>query len=265
MSCYYCRYYGGYSSTKHHINDKHSEEQFVVVDRKNRAKCAICHKIEKDDFNNLVEHFQSEHSYLLQSFIVNPIIWSDDMLNEHRRIKVHKKIRCNNCSDLFDTENQMHVHHADSHGGLQLDGPGQKVFTNNIEYMICFCGKSNINPSVYFEHVEPHFDQYNKCSVCLRRSKDFNELVLHLKNAHSYELSSKAMDACKEMAIRDFRRCKFVFGNGLVATPQNLIGTQSNVLQVFLGFVDEFLSKSMQRTIKTKSDNKENDQFMHFG
>lgn len=263
MCCYYCRYYGGYSSMKHHLNDKHSDEQFVVVDRKNRAQCAICHQIEKTDFHNLVEHFQSEHSSLLQSFIVNPISWSDDTMNEYREIKVHKKIRCNNCSDLFDTENQMHVHHADSHGRLQLDGPGQEVFTNNIDYLICFCGQSNINPNVYFDHVRPHFDQYNKCSVCLRRSTNFNELVSHLKSAHSYELSSKAIDACKEMAIRDFRRVKFVFGNGLVATPQNLIGTEFNVLQSFVGFVDVFLTKSMQRINKTNLDNKENVE-MHF-
>lgn len=209
---------GTYNELVKHQQQVHSNEPLAIVNYDDRKKCGICLKTT----NELIEHFQTEHKMLLQKEFFNPMQLSDVKLNDLLKIDIHKKIQCGHCDAVFETEDELHIHHSIGHENKE------KISIQIIEkqnaFMICGYCQNKVNYDEYFTHFEQHPYVF-KCWKCTYQSKDLVELVFHDKRIHERDTLDYHCSMFPDWIKAHFINTKVVFANGLVLCKYNLIGT----------------------------------------
>lgn len=217
MQCYHCNFSGIYSSQISHYRQEHSPHDlpFVLVSHENPLECAVCHGIENIDFDGMVDHFRADHPYLLHTYLVDPTYWSGEALLALRAI------------DAGQTHSQ--------------NGPRTE---SDVAYLICHCDRSQkIAPDAFFAHCKQHVIDA-KCLFCVRRLTTIDDLVKHVRDKHGMKSQESATVAEeKRRILANFRRLRFVFGNGLVAMAQNMTGTNYDASDQFKAFVNEWMDE----------------------
>lgn len=94
---------------------------------------------------------------------------------------------------------------------------------------------------MYLNHVEGRAVGFH-CHKCTFDTKDMIELVKHDVSAHGCKGSFdyRCMQF-KNRLKRDFLKTRVVFGNGLVVTKQNLLGTKYDDSKQFEVFIDNLI------------------------
>lgn len=213
MACYHCDYSGIYSSMINHYRGTHegNDEPFLLSSTTDRSQCAICHGIEQIDFDNMIDHFEAEHSYLLKFFLVDPVYWSNDTLT----------------------------------GFLSIDVQNVGTFDNIQvpEHLVCYCdGNPIIPPARFFEHCAQHAIDV-KCLFCPRRLSSITDLIKHGRTMHGQSVSSSHLiDAQKRRMKEEFRRVRFIFRNGLEVSAGNIQAPMRVAHDEFNNFVDKLFN-----------------------
>lgn len=215
LKCFYCEEIGTYHSlVKHHI-EKHSSQQFTVIDRINPNKCGMC--CFKD--GDLMEHFSIKHDLHSTRNFSNPIAYSEEWINELLTINL--------CHNIHFDQKQ----------------PG---------YLICgFCGQK-VDCDQYLSHFNEHTYEF-KCSHCLYRSADFVEFILHEKNAHNVDSLDYHISLFLKTIKNKSLNTKLVFRNGLIMNNFNVVQTKFDVCKHFDEFINIFMKKKREE-VKKRSE-----------
>lgn len=240
---------GTYNELVKHQQQVHSNEPLAIVDYHDRKKCGICLKTTDE----LIEHFQNEHKMLLQKKYFNPMQLSDAKLNELLKIDIHKKMQCGHCDAVFETEDELLIHHSIGHGNKEKISI-QFVDKSNA-YLICGYCQIKVNHDEYFTHFKQHPYVF-KCWKCTYQSKDLVELVCHDKYVHNRNTLDYHCSMFPDWVKTHFINTKMVFSNGLVLRNYNLIGTNldvSNIFDKFIAGLLEVIKDRFSLSIKPKN------------
>lgn len=242
VSCYHCPIIGThYELVKHHKNE-HASMVFAIVSQSNKQQCALC----PYSGTGILAHFQSMHKFVLKTLSVRqlrcidiPFRLNNIQLDAHLNQKLHKKQKCGSCGAVFETERELREHHNKSHKSLKMTI--KEFYDNNNVQLICNCCNVKFERHMYLNHVEGRAVGFH-CHKCTFDTKDMIELVKHDVNAHGCKGSFdyRCMQF-KNRLKRDFLKTRVVFGNGLVVTKQNLLGTKYDDSKQFEVFIDNLI------------------------
>lgn len=249
VACFHCSTIGThYELVKHHKNS-HPSMTFAIVRQTNQEnqQCALC----TYSGTGIVGHFQTMHKFILKTLSVRqlrcidiPFRLNNTQLDAHLKQKLHKKQKCGSCNAIFDTEREVRDHHGKMHKTLKMT---IKEFDNNNIHLICNCCNIKIERHLYLGHIE-HYALKFKCHKCAYDTNDMIELVKHDKEAHGYSDSFEyRCMQFKNRLKRDFLKTRVIFGNGLVVTKQNLLGTKYDDSEQFEVFIDKLLEIKKER------------------
>lgn len=247
VACYHCSTIGThYELVKHHKNS-HPSMTFAIVSQNDQQKCALC----PYSGTGIIAHFQTMHKFILKTLSVRqlrcidiPFRLNNIQLDAHLNQKLHKKQKCGSCSAIFDTEREVREHHSKMHKSLKIT---IKEFDNNNVHLICNCCNIKIERHLYLSHIEHCGLKFN-CHNCEFDTIDMIELVKHDKTVHGHNDSFKyRCMQFKNRLKRDFLKTRVIFGNGLVVTKQNLLGTKYDDSKQFEVFIDKLLEIKKER------------------
>lgn len=240
VACYYCNEIGLYRDIVKHIQCNHPNNDMIMVYPGILNKCAICHYTGDD----LVHHFETMHSIILQTNVFNAICLPDELIAELLAIDIHRKLECGHCDQIFETIAQLDHHHADQHKDLKMDF--HEFFDDRSAYLICGFCSSHLRRSRYIKHVENHIHAY-KCTRCDFKSNDLIEMVTHDRDEHQLNSFSQYSFQFAQFLKRNYFETRVVFGNGLVVNKHNLLGTKYDDSVHFVEFIESLRAKLKQR------------------
>lgn len=242
MSCKCGNFFGDYPAVIEHHATAHKKNQFVVVSLYDPCKCALCSFSRRD----LNEHFKKDHALLMRTKIISPTRLTDECLNELLSFNYNMQFQCNGCCQVFNTEQEVRDHISRTHTGLGVQ------FTCNsnkngdmIKSYFVECCKIEVAPKLYLKHLESHLRQY-KCPKCNFQSEFMPNISEHVKLEHP-KLHFDDIDEINQMLQIDYLSTKVIFGNGLVVTKQNLIGTKYSDWNKFESFLNNFSKMKKER------------------
>lgn len=98
-----CHYYSAFVCLQKHNKNKHNVNQFVVD---YNGRCALCPNI-----TDLKQHHCNQLNIAEKLNIFNPILYTNEEVNELLSILDRKMFRCSHCSLTFENKNDMRQHH----------------------------------------------------------------------------------------------------------------------------------------------------------
>lgn len=225
---------------------------FAIVSQCDRQQCALC----PYSGTGIVAHFQTMHKFILKTMSVRrlrnacyPFCWDNHQLDIQLNRKLHKKLKCGSCSEILDTERELCEHHSKNHKSQKMT---IKEFYDSNMHLICNCCNRRIDRNLYLNHIENRAIEFT-CHQCTFRTNDLVELVKHDENAHGHSDSFKyRCMQYKNRLKRDYLQTRVIFGNGLVVSKQNLLGTKYDDSKQFEVFVDKLLEIKKERHDKGK-------------
>lgn len=219
MVCYHCGLISTFLGLKAHFATKHPNESIALHHHSNRKKCAICPYIG----DLMTQHFENEHKLIVQSDVFNPICLTEECLNRLMAVNIHKKTKCIQCDDTFETDPELRAHLTRSHPTVKQDSQNRFSDQNVVVYVDCCQVK--LTPINYLNHFLYHIMNFN-CSSCSFSAQTISDIVCH--EAHMHNRIDTVMERCAmylDLAQLHHLRTKILFGNGLVLINQNLLNT----------------------------------------
>ncbi|XP_055305029.1 uncharacterized protein LOC129569863 [Sitodiplosis mosellana] len=89
-TCFYCDQVDVFSNLQGHHKHNHNTEVFVVVDRENKSKCGLCHKILSA--SEMVVHFKTQHRPSHYMHISSPVCFTQSEIDQLLSINSSKLI-----------------------------------------------------------------------------------------------------------------------------------------------------------------------------
>lgn len=250
VACYHCSAIGThYELVKHHKTSSHATMPFAIVRQQSSAQqCALC----PYSGTGVVAHFQTMHKFVLKTLSVRqlrsihiPFRLTNTQLDAYLFQKLHKKQKCGNCNEIFEIERELRDHHGMCHKAQKMTI--KEFYDNNNMHLVCNCCHMKIDRSLYLSHIEKRPFDF-RCHKCVFSARDMIKLVKHDAKAHGHRNSFECR--CmqyKNRLKRDYLKTQVIFGNGLVLTKQNLLGTKYDDSQQFEVFVDKLLEIKKER------------------
>lgn len=202
--CYFCGERVSFMNVRQHQADFHTLQiPIVLVSQLNIYECAICDYVG----NERVAHFQSNHNHFVKTQVLQPFKLTNDALNRILGISVHKRLKCMQCDQIYDTGSEMRNHFNKDHQRVVLLKSVEVEDRRIIDHVICGeCGHESKDHE-YLGHLAEHF--FGKCDSSITDKRDVEEIQAKLNDSNEAYFKSKA-----------------VFSNGLVMEKFNLIGTE---------------------------------------
>lgn len=222
---------GTYSELMKHQQQVHPNDIPAVVCYDDPKKCGICLK----SVDVMHEHFEMEHKAITKKRLFNPMRMSDASLDELMKIEIHKKRQCGHCDAIFETENEIDIHHSIGHENMEkISIP---YIDNGNPFLICGYCHHKIDREHYLMHIKSHPYVF-KCWNCLYESKDLVDLVLHDQKMHDRNTLDYHCSVFPDWLNGFYNNTKMVFPNGLVLRNYNLIGTKFDDSKMFDVYID---------------------------
>lgn len=240
---------GTYRELLKHQQQEHPNELPAVVCYADRKKCGIC----LETVDSMSDHFRTEHKAIIKKELFNPLRLSDAHLDELIAIEIHKKRQCGHCSAIFETENEIDIHHSIGHE--HLEKISKQFIDNGDPFLICGYCQHKVNRQQYLSHIKSHPYVF-KCWNCAYESKDVIDLVFHDKKVHERNTLDYHCTVFPDWLNGFFNKTKMVFPNGLVLCNYNLIGTKfddSKIFDVFIDGLVELIKIKFNLLSQTKS------------
>lgn len=229
--CHFGDAIGTYRELLKHQQQAHSNESLAFVSYDDRKKCGIC----LTSFDSMVDHFEIEHKSILKADFFNPMRMPDQQLDDLLKIEVHKKRQCGHCDAIFETDNQIDIHHELGH---ENEEKITKPYTDNRgPFLICGYCQSNVERDKYVSHVKSHKYVF-KCWKCTYQTKDLVDLVFHDSEVHERDTLNYHCSMFSDWLKSHFEKTKMVFPNGLELKTYNLFGTKFDDSKVFGVFLE---------------------------
>lgn len=216
VTCNACKIISTFDGLRKHYEMRHPKQNLVVNDLLTPEKCGLCNYIG----NDILGHF-ADHDLVVQSDVLNPIPIDDSTLERISTILIEKKKECFHCGSIFETISQLEYHYVDDHPTKQMH---YEVYNGNIPpVLIAGCCKSNIAMDEFIEHLRNHKIPI-QCQQCSFKTIDLNDLAAHDVTVHNVGQDQHFRLQC---LLRTFHyQSRVVFGNGLIISKANLIGTR---------------------------------------
>lgn len=213
-ACFYCDKVDVFPNLQAHHKHQHHSKVFIVVDRENKAKCALCHKIFSD--SEMIGHFKISHRLSHYAHISSPICFTQSEIDQLLRINPPKSI--------------------DS--------------LARIEAFICgLCRVSKNTADVSFmEHIEQDEFQF-KCSACKFRGNSVCETARHEASDHQLPIdTTKQLTAVKLQLERYYMRTQIIFTNGLLLYRHNMLNSIFDDRKEFWPFRERLAEQKLKET-----------------
>ncbi|XP_055305930.1 zinc finger protein 142-like [Sitodiplosis mosellana] len=234
VACIHCQTLSTFHDLVRHHAQKHSNQPFVAVNPINQNQCSVCNFVS----DNLIDHFCLEHSTILQENIMNPVCLSEGTVNQLLEINVRKNFKCGRCDTILETENDMKDHYLDEHKTLEFD---RIEFNDNQSVQLLGgCCHLDLDQITFFEHLANHERNFC-CPKCTFHTSDSFEFMDHGIEAHEIHNDACTLDLNNMKTW--YWNSRYVFGNGLVLSKYNLIGTSIDDSQRFKEFAQTFVAE----------------------
>lgn len=247
VKCYYCSKIGNYAEVRNHHKNNHSLiDPLGMVLLNDTKACALCNSND----NDLINHFKLVHNIINKANVFNPICMSDEIVDHLLAIKIHKKLRCERCPKVCQTQDEIAMHYVNAHNGLQIKV--SKCSSDKSIHVICsYCDKL-LATDDFMEHIRNHSNSM-KCADCKFSSANINEHVKHAASVHNtVKTINDICLAFSDMLKRKYFETKILFGNGLVLVKHNLLGTGMNDSREFGCFIKELMEAKKSHQIKSE-------------
>lgn len=233
--CHHGDAIGTYRELLKHQRQTHSgSDSLIIVSYEDRSKCGICLKMPA----LMADHFEAEHKTNSPAEWFNPMRFSDRQLDELLTIDVHKRLKCGNCDQIFETDNDFDIHHSIGHEGKpKLSMPHDE---HADSHLICGYCQNKIDRDAYISHIKSHPYVF-KCWKCSYQTNDLVNLVIHDKKLHERDTLAYHCHMFSEWLKSHFNKTKMVFPNGLAVKNFNLVGTKFDDSKVFGVYLDGFV------------------------
>lgn len=188
VACFYCDKIDIFTNLQGHHKHRHYSEIFVVVDKQNKSKCGLCHKIYST--SEMILHFKTHHDLCHLNGITNPVCFTQN--------EIEQLFILNSCQEV----------------------------SHQIAFMCGHCHTTKTTNEVTFiQHIEQDAFQFN-CLVCPAVCNTIPKTVEHEKDTHN--LTNTTKKHTNGLSIRLDRyhlRTRIQFSNGLVLFKHNLLNS----------------------------------------
>lgn len=230
--CHFGDAIGTYRELLKHHQQNHAGERLAIVSYEDRKKCGICLKSLTEP---IVDHFELEHKTVSQADTFNPMRLSERQLGELLAIEIHQKRQCGHCEAIFETENEIDIHHSIGHAN---EPKISKAYQDNCSpYLICGYCQYKIDRDTYFSHLKTHPYVF-KCWKCSYQTNDLVHLIFHDKQKHERDTMSYHCAMFADWVRSHFYKTRIIFPNGLALKMHNVFGTQFDDNRLFEMFLD---------------------------
>lgn len=235
VACFHCNRISTFDDMQSHHKKRHPKEPFVVVDVNSRRKCGMC----QDGFEDMVKHFIESHTKTLDRIVVfNPIRLNCEQLEKILSFKVHKKMKCGHCNEIFECNVELRKHWSSKH-------PDEKtkihnIFNDDRIRIILDCCNEVFDRSQLAKHFVEHDFRFH-CTICGIVTKKLRRILKHDKECHveTYDAQRRSNNFAKKLKHYYFNG-KIIFGNGFTANGFNLCNTKYDDTQLIDDFVSQF-------------------------
>ncbi|XP_031631955.1 uncharacterized protein LOC116346160 [Contarinia nasturtii] len=235
VACNYCNIMSTFDGLKEHVAKSHPNEAFVAIKAFHDTKqCALCNYA----FDELTEHFQTEHHLAVEANVLNPIPLSNENLLRLLQISVHKKFKCEYCKEVFETRDEYRTHHSTKH--IKLEKLSEAFVDRESVKLIGDCCHIQIDPNSFHDHLEYH-KYILKCESCSYRTDDPFYLMKHKIKTHGVTEDASTM-YLNFIQLR-YWRSELIFGNGLVVNKFNTQGTEYDYSRSFGSFLARLMAE----------------------
>lgn len=232
VKCSYCDIVGTYIGLKKHHIEMHSDQIFVVSSPTDPDQCGLCNYTGHD----LKKHFSKKHTIADKFNVFNPIPMNGEQLNEFKQFQGPKKRQCGHCDEMFEIKDEYLDHHEQDHPSLEPSS--DKVYDDKNVHLIAGCCQTKLRPCDLFDHLNEH-EFPSICSMCSFQTSDLYEFIVHKVLDHGSDNDPR--EWCRQMLQIYFWNSQIVFGNGLVLSKLNLIGSEYDDSNALEEFVEKFL------------------------
>ncbi|XP_031634359.1 uncharacterized protein LOC116347777 [Contarinia nasturtii] len=211
-ACFYCDRVDKFSTLGAHHKHQHHAEVFVVVDKDNKSKCGLCHKIFSS--SEMVKHSKKKHTSHHLADIHSPVCLTQNEIEELLTINATKA-----SSDVPTRITAFKCGHCRS--------------------------VKKISEISFLDHIEQDAFKF-QCSVCSEVTVNINgarahdEILHDLKDTH-HKYLSQLIDRLE----RYYYRTQLMFSNGLVLYHQNLLSTTFDESSAFWSLRDKIKKKQL--------------------
>lgn len=234
VACKYCPILSTFRGLCQHNEKNHATEPFVAVHPMNSLQCAVCNYIGDD----IVEHFGREHMTVLHDNTSNPVCMTEDTIDQLINAKVVKKIKCNRCDAIMETDSESRAHYLTWHNTVDYDRL-DFYDTRSVQF-IGGCCQNTLDQITFFDHLINHKRDFY-CSQCTFHTNDSFEFMNHGIEAHDIHHDACTMDL--KFFNKMFWNSHYVFANGLILNKYNLFGTTIDDSQRFKEFTKDIITQ----------------------
>lgn len=235
VACFHCNRISTFDDLVIHHKRLHSKMPFVVVDINSRRKCGVC----QDGFEDMAKHFIEFHTKTLDRISVsNPIRLNCEQLSKILSFKVHKKMKCGHCNEIFDCNAELRKHWGTMH--LDEEARIHNCFDDDRIRIILDCCGDEYDRRRLEEHFMEHDFRFH-CNNCGFVTKELCQIVRHDKEQHTdtCDAQRRTINFAKKLKNYYFNG-KIIFGNGFVANGFNLRNTKYDDSRLIEDFVLKF-------------------------
>lgn len=236
VSCLHCRLMSSFEEIKNHQKLVHPDEPLVITNVLNLRKCGLC------DYTNddLAQHLKTEHELVLRMDAFNPTRFSQDILNQLLYTTIHKKFKCKYCDVMFETRLDIQNHTCTE----QKMPLSFKMVPDQLTVkIVAECCQSVLYLEDFLEHVATSNHPFpGTCSKCTFQTTDLYEYVNHQVEVH--QMAKSADEMFRRLLQTRFWSTKVIFGNGLVLSKHNLLGTEFDDSKPFEWVINSLLDNA---------------------
>ncbi|XP_031640578.1 uncharacterized protein LOC116352242 [Contarinia nasturtii] len=234
-ACFYCNKVDVFPQLVPHHKHRHHSEIMVIVDKENKSKCGLCHRIFSS--SEMVVHFKQQHDPSLLGGINSPVCFSEAEVTDLLKINSTPNGLCE-----FNSA---------------VNGP------NEIKAFVCgFCGAAkSLSETSFIDHIENDIFKYS-CSACSFLSDSIHEITQHEETVHHMtNVHIKHKTTLDSRLERYYMRTRVIFSNGLALFKHNLLNTKFDDRSEFWSFKERFVKQKSNEGIlpKMKDDDKLSD------
>lgn len=236
--CLNCKFIGSFDAVKQHSKEMHPNALLAISHVSDTKACALCPYLGED----LGQHIKIEHELILRTNTINPTRFTDATLKRLLDEYTHTKYKC--CNQLFETEATVRAHSTMDHP-MEPQKYTESTEDNTIQ-LIAGCCEATLQLHEFLEHLSDRNHQVGGvCLKCNFRTSDTFEFVNHQVEVHQIMKDTDLL--YRRVMYAKFWSTKVIFGNGLVATKHNLLGTEFDDSTAFKALIETLLTVSRER------------------
>ncbi|XP_055311945.1 zinc finger protein 37-like [Sitodiplosis mosellana] len=261
VQCHYCDMISTYKGMLDHIGQIHSKLQICFSDVNANDKCPMCdHTCSPSD---LPEHFQNEHSMILEVNMLNPNRLTEEQFQRLLNIDVYTKPMCDHCGEMFNLDDEYNAHHELKHAAETKRA--RNVIDKSHKGLIAVCCNKYLAPQDFFTHLSMHTFQFScqQCNETKPNLPTIEEAAQHDMIKHNTENSlGKRCRSLNRTLRKMFIRTKVFYGNGVVLYKANLFGTRQDDMEVFESYLstkNQDHANRFNTLLETSSNSTKND------